>query len=300
MADEMSASEAAEKVALAIGGAGVDHRTLRQGLLQVVSKWDGVLHVRHMALAALNRIEPVEVSALYHAQCVEAGSVVAAVGFVPHVVPAEAVRRAVRLAREEGPLVEVRPYQALEVAAVVCEPLSTAARERFELAADGKLTALGATFSGVIEAWDPDPTAAAGRITLALRSLAEEARHQVVLVAGVPAGSPSTPFGTALESLGGHFVRRGLPMHPGSTIWLAELSPIRMLGLPRCSMFSAATAADLVLPRLLTGEVLDQDSLADLAHGGILGPDMRFRMPGYARHLELPDDPSSPTEAPVS
>jgi hypothetical protein len=247
MADEMSASEAAEKVALAIGGAGVDHRTLRQGLLQVVSKWDGVLHVRHMALAALNRIEPVEVSTLYHAQCVEAGSVVAAVGFVPHVVPAEAVRRAVRLAREEGPLVEVRPYQALEVAAVVCEPLSTAA---------------------------------AGRITLALRSLAEEARHQVVLVAGVPAGSPSTPFGAALESLGGHFVRRGLPMHPGSTIWLAELSPIRMLGLPRCSMFSAATAADLVLPRLLTGEVLDQDSLADLAHGGILGPDMRFRMPG--------------------
>lgn len=287
--DDMHEDEAAGRLALAVGGAGVDQRPPRQSLLPLVSKWNGVLHVRHAALAALNRIESLEVFTLFHGQCVEQGDVVAAVKVVPHVVPAETVRRGVRLAREEGPLVEVRPYQPLQVAAIVCEPLSTAARERFELVADTKLLALGASFAGVIDVWDADAAVATERIGLALRALADEARHQVVLVAGVSASDPLAPFGEALSLLGGHFVHRGLPVHPGSMLWLAELGSIRFLGLPGCGMFSMATAADLVLPRLVTGEVLDAASLAELAHGGILNRDMRFRMPRYARELETPD-----------
>jgi hypothetical protein len=54
-------------------------------------------------------------------------------------------------------------------------------------------------------------------------------------------------------------------------------------------MFSLATAADLVLPRLLTGERLTAESLADLGHGGLLTRDMRFRFPAYARDLAAPE-----------
>ena len=227
-ADDMHEDEAAERLALAVGGAGVDQRPPHQSLLQLVSKWNGVLHVRHAALAALNQIESLEVFTLFDGQCVEEGDVVAAVKVVPHVLPAETVRRGVRLAREEGPLVEVRPYQPLHVAAIVCEPLSTAARERFELVADAKLTALGASFAGVIDAWDADPAVATERIGLTLRALADEERHHVVLVAGVSAGDPLSPFGEALSALGGRFVRLGLPAHPGSMLWLAELGHVRI------------------------------------------------------------------------
>jgi hypothetical protein len=292
----MHEDEAGERIALAVGGAGVDQRPPRQSLLQLVSKWDGVVHVRHEALARLNQVEAIEVFTLFHGQCVEEGDVVASVKVVPHVIAAEAVKRAVRLAREEAPLVEVRPYQPMHVGAVVCEPLTGGARERFEQVAHAKLAALGATFAGVIDAWDADPAVATERIALALRALADEARHHhVVLVTGVSAGDPLTPFGEALTTLGGRFVRRGLPVHPGSMLWLAELGSIRLLGLPGCGMFSMATAADLVLPRLLTGEALDDASLAELAHGGLLNREMRFRMPPYARDLETPDHPMGPT-----
>jgi hypothetical protein len=54
-------------------------------------------------------------------------------------------------------------------------------------------------------------------------------------------------------------------------------------------MFSMATAADLILPRLLTGEALSAADLADLAHGGVLGKGMRFRFPAYARELSSPE-----------
>jgi hypothetical protein len=40
-----------------------------------------------------------------------------------------------------------------------------------------------------------------------------------------------------------------------------------------------ATAADLVLPRLPTGEALTAADLTDLAHGGVLGGEMRFLVP---------------------
>jgi hypothetical protein len=44
-----------------------------------------------------------------------------------------------------------------------------------------------------------------------------------------------------------------------------------------------------VLPRLLTGERVTPDTLADLGHGGLLGPEMRFRFPAYAQNLDAPE-----------
>jgi len=80
-----------------------------------------------------------------------------------------------------------------------------------------------------------------------------------------------------------------VPAHPGSMIWIAALGEVQLLGLPTCGMFSLATAADLVLPRLLTGEKLTAESVADLGHGGLLTKDMRFRFPAYARDLDAPE-----------
>jgi len=123
----------------------------------------------------------------------------------------------------------------------------------------------------------------------ALVSMTRQRRLRIVLVGGVSAGDPLSPFYAALESLGGKVLRHGVPAHPGSMIWLGELDQTRVLGLPQCGMFTLATAADLILPRLLTGEALGAVELADLAHGGILGVEMRFRFPAYARSLESPD-----------
>jgi molybdopterin biosynthesis enzyme len=108
-------------------------------------------------------------------------------------------------------------------------------------------------------------------------------------VGGVSAGDPLSPFWDALAARGGIVVRRGVPAHPGSMIWIAALGDAQLLGLPTCGMFSLATAADLVLPRLLTGERLTAESLADLGHGGLLTRDMRFRFPAYARDLGAPE-----------
>jgi hypothetical protein len=56
-----------------------------------------------------------------------------------------------------------------------------------------------------------------------------------------------------------------------------------VLGMPACGMFSQATTFDLVLPRILTGEHVDNLSLAELGHGGLLSRDSAYRFPPYRK-----------------
>jgi len=93
----------------------------------------------------------------------------------------------------------------------------------------------------------------------------------------------------ALDELGGRVVSHGVPAHPGSMLWLGTLRQTTIIGLPTCGAYSKATAADLLLPRLLTGEPPTLRTVSRLGHGGILTRDMRFRFPAYARQLDAPD-----------
>jgi len=83
-----------------------------------------------------------------------------------------------------------------------------------------------------------------------------------------------------------------VPAHPGSLLWIARLHGRPVLGMPACGMFSQATAFDLVLPRLLTGEEIRTAELAALGHGGLLSRDSAWRFPPYrqsAARGELPE-----------
>ena len=107
--------------------------------------------------------------------------------------------------------------------------------------------------------------------------------------AGGRSTDPSDPFFVAIAALGGRVVRHGVPAHPGSMLWLARIGRTAILGLPTCGAYSKATAADLLLPRLLTGEPPTRRTVSHLGHGGVLTREMRFRFPPYARELEAPD-----------
>jgi len=277
--------EAAHRLALAAGGGGVDLVGPRQSRYDLVALWDGVLHVRTAPLLAVNAIDPLEVFTLFHGQAVTAGDTIASVKVGPHLLEGAVLREGLHVARADGPIVEVRPYLPHRVPAIVAGPVEPGTLARFEAAARTRLEALGSAFAGAAILPPGDDTAAVERAVGLLRDVASRPDTPLVLVGNVSAADPASPLCEALVALGGRFVRRGLPAHPGSMIWLAELARTRFLGLPQCGMFGLATAADLVLPRLLTGEALDAAALAELAHGGVLGREMRFRFPPYARAL---------------
>jgi hypothetical protein len=281
--------DAGLRLAAAIRGPGVVTRGPAESRVDLLAGTDGVFHVRAALIERMDRIDSVEVFTLFDGQVVRAGDLVASVKIAPHVVPAPTLERAERVATRAGRagVVSVAPFVPRRVAVMVKESLHAPARERFEASVRLKVESLGSTVTSVMYVAD-DPDA----VTEALRPLARgrgTGRVDLVLTAGSASTDPSDPFFVAIERLSGRMVRHGVPAHPGSMLWLARIGQTDLLGLPTCGAYSRATAADLLLPRLLTGERASAATVARLGVGGILTRSMRFRFPPYARDLDAPE-----------
>jgi hypothetical protein len=285
-AGDLHEDDAAHSLAEAAAGSGVTSRGPAQSRVDLVASVDGVLHVKVTELERVNRVDPLEIFTAFDGSIVQAGTVVASIKIAPHVVDEQVVRRVVeRLGRLTGGLVRVAAFRPMRVAAVVKESLRTADRERFERSVRDKVESLGSTVTEIAYVADDD----AAVIDALARTAKGASAADIVLTAGGRSTDPLDPFYVAIERLGGAVVRHGVPAHPGSMLWLARIGRTAVLGLPTCGAYSKATAADLVLPRLLTGERPGPGLVAGLGHGGLLTRDQRFRFPPYARSLDAPD-----------
>jgi molybdenum cofactor cytidylyltransferase len=281
-ADDVHEDDAARRLAEAVRGEGLTVHGPAESRVDLRAASAGVLHVRSAVVERLNRLDPVEVFTAWDGAVVDAGALVASVKVAPHVVPSGVLERAERLAERGDPVVRVAPFLARRVAVVVKESLRAPARERFERSVRAKVEGLGSELVSIAYVAD-DPAA----VEAALAAAAHDA--DLVLTAGGGSTDPADAFFVALDRLGGRVVRHGVPAHPGSMVWLGRLGGTAILGLPTCGAYSKATAADLLLPRLLSGEPASAATVAKLGHGGILTRDQRFRFPRYARELDAPD-----------
>jgi hypothetical protein len=283
---DLHEDDAALRLADAVAGRGLTRRGPTQSRVDLIAEHDGVLHVRAAALERLNRLDPLEVFTRLDGSIVAAGDLVASVKVAPHVVEGSVVAAGARIAGDgRRPLVRVAPFRPMRVAVVVKESLRAGDRPRFESSVRDKVESLGSeviAIEYVVDADAPVQTALAGRTR-------GRGRADVILTAGGRSTDPSDPFFVAIDALGGRVIRHGVPAHPGSMLWLARIGRTAILGLPTCGAYSKATAADLLLPRLLTGEPPSLRTVSHLGHGGVLTREMRFRFPPYARELEAPD-----------
>ena len=280
---------AAERLATLVAGPGLVRRGPAESRIDLLAAHDGVVHIRSQVIERLDRIDPLEVFTLFDGQVVRSGDLVASVKVAPHIVSGATLDRAARVVARLGVAgpVSVAPFVPRRVAAVVKESLHAPARERFETSVRLKVESLGSELVRVVYVEDDPET-----VTDALAQLAVgrgEARVDLVLTAGSASTDPSDPFFVAIERLGGRVVRHGVPAHPGSMLWLARIGRTDLLGLPTCGAYSKATAADLLLPRLLSGERASAATVARLGVGGILTRSMRFRFPPYAPELDAPE-----------
>ncbi len=285
-AGELHEDDAAVRLAQAIAGPNLEVRGPNQSRLDLVAAVAGVVNVRIAELERLNRLDPLEVFTVFDGQIVERGDLIASVKVAPHVVDASIVEAGARIASfGSQPIVWVAAFVARRVGVVVKETVRATARERFEASVRAKVEGLGSTIIDIVYVEDDADAveAALGRFVRGADTA------DLVLTAGSASTDPRDPFFVAIDELGGRIVRRGVPSHPGSMLWLARVGGTAILGLPTCGAYSKATAADLLLPRLLSGEPASEKTVAKLGHGGILTRSQRFRFPPYARDLDAPD-----------
>lgn len=278
--DDVHERAAGARLAAAAAGVGVDVGAFSGGAWPLDASHRGILTVRRDALEAVNGIDGLCLYTLFDGQVVERGETVARGKIIPFAIESATLSRGELAARAVNGVVSVRPFLPMVVGAVVQESLGTRGMARFEQALGEKVEWFGSTL--LVPAFVP---ASADAVADGLERLLAEGA-QVIALAGSRAMDPLDPAFEALERVGGHMERHGVPAHPGSLVWLARAGEVPIVGMPACGLFSQATVFDLLLPRILTGEVVRGRDLAALGHGGFLTRDMAFRFPPYRQARE--------------
>ncbi|MEK7700973.1 MAG: hypothetical protein AAB418_03095 [candidate division NC10 bacterium] len=272
---DLHEEEAGQRLASAVVGNGVEVKGYTGGQWTLASVRRGLLRVRQAALADVNALEGISVFTLFDGQPVEPGETVAKCKVTPLVIPGETIRGVEKIARDADGLAAVRAFKAMTIGAIAQERLDRKQRERFETALTQKVEWFGSRLLPIRYA-----TGSARAVVEALGALRSDGA-ELLVVAGASALDPLDPVFGGLTLLGARMERHGAPAHPGSLLWVAFWEGRTVLGMPTCGMFSQATTFDLVLPRLLAGERVDNRTIAELGHGGLLSRDMAFRFPPY-------------------
>jgi hypothetical protein len=274
-AGDLHEEEAGSRLAAAVVGDGVEVRGYTGGQWTLAAARRGLLRVRDAALAEVNAQDGIAVFTLFDRQPVDAGETVAKAKVTPLVIAGETLATVEAIARAARGAVTVDAFRPAVIGAVAPERLEAKQRQRFETALQQKIAWFGGRLLPLRFGGDKARTVA-DQLT-ALRADGAE----VLIVAGASALDPLDPVFGALTLLGARMERHGAPAHPGSLLWLAKWEGRAVLGMPTCGMFSQATTFDLVLPRLLAGEDMDNRELAALGHGGLLSREMAYRFPPY-------------------
>ena len=272
---------AAIRIAGAVAGPGTFARPPVESQARLVAAWRGMVAVDINALAAVNAVDGVTVFTVPDGLHVDAGRTLAGVKITPLAISEWLLEQAERvvLSADGGTgIISVRPFLPLRVAAIVRQHLTDEARSRFEQS----LRMRSAWFGGSVQPVryiDDSPDA----VREALSDAAGSA--DIVLAVGVASVDPLDVTWQSLLAAGATSIRRGLPMHPGSSYWIAELLGRPVIGVASCGMFSRRSALDLLIARLHAGLPLDARYLSSLGHGGLLGKEAAWRIPPYEAAL---------------
>jgi molybdenum cofactor cytidylyltransferase len=277
---------AAIRIAEAVAGPGTFARPPVESQARLVASWRGMVAVDVKALAAVNAVDGVTVFTVPDGLHVDAGKTLAGVKITPLAISEWSLEQAERaaLSADGVPgILSVRPFLPLRIGAIVRQHLTDVARSRFERSLGVRSAWFGGTVEPVRYVGDgPD------EVRHALIDAASTA--DLVLAVGVASVDPLDVTWQSLLAAGATSIRRGLPMHPGSSYWIAELLGRPVIGVASCGMFSRRSALDLLIARLHAGLPLDATYLASLGHGGLLGKEAAWRIPSYEADLSVDPD----------
>lgn len=258
--------EAAERLAQAVAGPGVNLSAPKEGKVNLTAAYDGLLYANPEGILGLNSLEYIVLATLHDHRPVKAGQKLAGTRVVPLMIEERIVAEAERLARTfPEPIIQVKPLKKWKVGVVTTgsEVYHGRIQDKFGPVVQAKIEGWGSEVIGQTFA-DDDVSMIQDRIREHLNAGAE-----MILVTGGMSVDPDDVTPSAVKEMGAELITYGSPVLPGAMFLLAYLGEVPVLGLPGCVMYSKTTVFDLVAPRVLTGERFTRKEIAKLGHGGL-------------------------------
>jgi molybdopterin biosynthesis enzyme len=257
--------DAALRIAQAVCGKGLVWSQPSEGKTNMVSPTDGLFKINTQGLLRINKIGNIIISTLNNNFPVKKNQTIAATRIIPLIIARKKIERLETLAKKYHPIVQVLPYRKLKVGAVVTgsELYQGLIKDEFDKYVGDKISGFGSKIIKKIVVPD-DPNHITGAIKELVRIGCE-----LILTTGGLSVDPDDVTRTGIIQAGARVVVYGTPILPGAMFLYAFMGDIPLLGLPACVFYHATTVFDLLLPRVLAGDVIKKDDIAAMGHGGL-------------------------------
>lgn len=256
--------EAAMRIAAAAAGKGIRLVAPGEGKIELVAEYDGLLKINTAMLSQLIDQDEIMFASIHENQLVKKGQKVAGTRVIPLFVNESIVTGAEKVL-QHGKLVEILPLIKLKVGLVTTgsEVYTGKIQDAFGPVLRRKFGELGSEVVNQLFADDDEDM-----IADCIKQLIAEGADMIGVTGGMSV-DPDDKTPTGIRKAGGHIITYGAPVLPGAMFMLAYIGNVPVVGLPGCVMYSRVSIFDLIVPRILAGEIPTRTDIKKLAHGGL-------------------------------
>jgi len=281
--DQLHEDDAALLLARALMGSGtIMEGPPKEGKINILAGRDGLLKVNKEALFQFNLLGEVMCATLHDNTLVKKGAIVAGTRAIPLVVKKDVIKEARAIAQCFGRVIEIKPLKYPKTGIVITgnEVYHGRITDAFEPVIRKKIYQFKGKVVGVSIVPD-DKIKIAQKLTEFMNAGAD-----LLITTGGMSVDPDDVTRFAIKSLGVKNMVYGAAVLPGAMFLVAYLEkdgagkdPVPVLGIPACGIYHQTTIFDLVLPRVLAGELIGRKQLAELGHGGLCANCSQCRYP---------------------
>ena len=262
----MHENDAAEVLCAICKGDNMSRGQVKEGKIELTSDIDGVLRIDREKLQAVNSFGQMMIATRHGDFPVKKGDKLAGTRIIPLVIEKEKMQKVKAVAGDE-PIMKVEPYinRKAGIVATGNEVYYGRIRDEFTPVVIQKLEEAGAEVAGVRLSDDRN-----ANIEKCIREFLDEGCDLIVCTGGMSV-DPDDRTPLAIRNVCGSKVTYGAPVLPGAMFMLAYYgdTKIPVMGLPGCVMYARRTIFDIVLPRVMTGEILKKSDFDKLGEGGL-------------------------------
>jgi len=237
-----------------------------EGKIELIADCPGLFKVDSGRLHAVNALGEMMIASRHGNFPVKKGDKLAGMRVIPLIIEKEKMEAA-RRAAAGGQIFSLLPYRHRKVGIVTTgsEVYYGRIKDTFTPVLLDKLAEFDTEIVGH-EITNDEAEMTVGAIRRLL-----DAGADMILCSGGMSVDPDDRTPLAIRTAADRVVTYGAPVLPGAMFMLAYKGEdsIPIMGLPGCVMYAKRTILDLVLPRIMAGEVLTKEDFDRLGEGGL-------------------------------
>ena len=258
-------NDAAEFIKEKVMGTGMYDSEVREGKINFIAEYDGLYKINTELLNKINSIGEIIIASKFNNIPVKNGETVAATRIIPLRIEKKQLEELEKIMKNNK-LMEIKKINStLRVGIITTgnEIFYGRIKDKAKEALGEKLEKYGIT--NITQVFMPDEKE---KITAKIKEIAADT--DIILCTGGMSIDPDDVTPDAIEESGCEMVTYGTPVLPGAMFLLGYMDGKAVMGLPGGVVFSKKSVFDLLLPRILAGDIITKKDIIEMGHGGLL------------------------------